>query len=147
MPDDEIVLPALLRAARTAYGQSVRASLAAAGFDDLPPNGAFVLGGLANHGATAGDLIKQLGVSKQATSQLVDTLVLRGYLEREPDTDDRRRMTITVTERGRAAAAAVRAGVVAVDEELDKILSPDELLGLRAGLMALIQIAEQTREA
>ena len=57
------------------------------GYDDLPRNGAFVLGGMANHGAALGDLVKQLGVSKQAISQLIDTLVLRGYLERHPDED------------------------------------------------------------
>jgi DNA-binding MarR family transcriptional regulator len=146
MSSEEIVLPALLRAARSAYGQSVRSSLAKAGFDDLPPNGAFVLGGIVNHAGAPSDLIRQLRVSKQAASQLIDTLVLRGYLERHPDADDRRRMTIGVTDRGKAAAAAVRAGVVAVDDELATILSPDELLGLRAGLVALIQIAERAEK-
>jgi DNA-binding MarR family transcriptional regulator len=144
---EEVVLPALLRAARGAYGHHVRRSVAAAGFDDLPPNGAFVIGGMANHGASAGDLIKQLGVSKQATSQLIDTLVLRGYLERHPDEDDRRRMTVALTDRGRAAAAAVRAGVEAVDDELEKLLTPAEFAGLVAGLIALIQIRERAEEA
>lgn len=147
MADDDIVLPALLRAARGAYGNSVRASVAAAGFEDLPPNGAFVLGGIANRGASAADLIKGLNISKQAASQLIDTLVLRGYLERHPDPDDRRRMTIGVTDRGRAAAAAVRAGVAGVDAELAERLTPAQLDGLRAGLVALISIAERSRRA
>src|SRR5271170_4737621 len=105
---DEVVIPALLRAARGAYGHAVRTRLAAGGFDDLPRNGPYILGGMANHGGTAGSLIRELGVSKQAASQLIDTLVLRGYLEREVDAEDRRRMTIELTERGLAAAAAVR---------------------------------------
>ena len=47
----------------------------------------YVIGGLA---LGAGDvplsrLIQELGVSKQAAGQLVDTLVLRGYLERTVD--------------------------------------------------------------
>src|SRR5271154_3607584 len=96
-------IPALLRAARGAYAHAVRAELAAGGFDDMPANGPFVLGGMATHGVEAGHLLKQLGVSKQATSQLIDTLVVRGYLERDTDPDDRRRITIEVTDRGRAA--------------------------------------------
>ena len=55
--------------------------------------------------------MRQLGVSKQAASQLIDTLVLRGYLERRVDPEDRRRINIEATERGRAAGEAIAAGV------------------------------------
>src|SRR5580765_8318553 len=120
---DRIVIPALLRAARGAYGQAIRKSLAQGGFDDVPSNGAFVLGGIANHDVTAGDLIRQLGVSKQAASQLIDTLVLRGYLERQVNTTDRRRIDIELTERGVAAGAAIGAGREAVDDELATMIS------------------------
>jgi DNA-binding MarR family transcriptional regulator len=143
---DQIVLPALIRFARGAYGQAIRARLAAAGYDDLPRNAAFILGGMANQGGTAGDLIRQLGVTKQAASQLIDTLVLRGYLERGVDPDDRRRMTIELTDRGRGAAECVRAGVVAVDEELAERCPPEVIYGLRAGLVALIEIRERLED-
>ena len=52
--------------------------------------------------------MRELGVSKQAAGQLVDTLVLRGYLERSVDPEDRRRLTLTLTERGMAAHLATR---------------------------------------
>jgi DNA-binding MarR family transcriptional regulator len=132
-----------LRAARGSYGNAVRRELLAAGFEDLPNNGPFVLGGMANRGAPAGDLVRQLGVTKQAASQLVDVLVLRGYLERRENAEDRRRLDILLTDRGRAAAAAVRAGVKSVDEELERRLSAADLAGLRAGLVALIEIREE----
>jgi DNA-binding MarR family transcriptional regulator len=143
----EIVIPALLRAARGAYANAIRDGLAAAAFDDMPRNGPFVLGGMANHGVAASDLIRQLGVSKQAASQLVDTLVLRGYLERRANADDRRRIDIELTERGRAAAGAVRAAVESVDDELAGRLSPAEMSGLVAGLFALKAIREEGEEA
>ena len=143
---DDVVIPALLRAARGSYGNAIRLQLAAAGFDDIPRNGSFVLGGMVNHGGSAGGLVRELGISKQAASQLVDTLVLRGYLQRQPDLDDRRRVTIEVTERGRAAAAAVRAGVVAVDDELAGMITPDELAGMRAGLIALCDIRDRMED-
>ncbi len=145
-PVDQVVIPALLRAARGAYGNAIRAELADAGFDDMPRNGPYVLGGMANHGGTAADLIRQLGVTKQAASQLIDTLVLRGYLIRAANPDDRRRVTIELTERGAAAAAAVRAGVVSVDAELEGMLPPAKLAGLRAGLIALCDIRHRREE-
>jgi DNA-binding MarR family transcriptional regulator len=140
---DEIVLPALLRAARGSYGHAIRANLATAGYDDVPRNGAFVLGGMVNHGGSAANLVRQLGVSKQAASQLIDVLVIRGYLQRDVDPQDRRRQTLAVTERGKGAAAAVRAAVLSVDNELAGLISPEELAGLRTGLVALITIRER----
>lgn len=142
----EVVIPALLRAARGAYGGAIRVRLAASGFDDMPRNGSYVLGGMANRGGSAGDLIRELGVTKQAASQLIDTLTLRGYLERQVNADDRRRMTIDLTERGRAAAGAVRAAVESVDAELAGLITPAELAGLRAGLVALTEIRERMEE-
>jgi len=109
----------------------------------MPRNGPFVLGGMANHSAAAGDLIRQLGVSKQAASQLIDTLVVRGYLERRVDDDDRRRITIELTDRGKAAAEQVRDGVQAIDAQLAELLSPADVAGLRSGLIALIDIRER----
>jgi DNA-binding MarR family transcriptional regulator len=53
-------------------------------------------------------------------------------------------MTIVLTERGRAAAAAIRAGVDQVEAELARMLTPADLAGLRAGLAALGQIREKT---
>jgi DNA-binding MarR family transcriptional regulator len=142
----EVVIPALLRAARGAYGHSVRTRLAAAGFDDMPKNGPYVLGGMANRGAAAGDLIRELGVTKQAASQLIDTLVVRGYVERHTNAADRRRLDIELTARGLAAAAEVRAGVLAVDDELAEMLTPVELAGLCAGLFALTAIRERLED-
>ena len=128
------------------YGHAVRAQLAEADLDDLPRNGPYVLGGIVNQGSSAGQLVRQLGVSKQAASQLIDTLVLRGYLERQVDPEDRRRVKIEVTDRGRAAAAAVRAGVQAVDAELAEMITPTELAGLRAGLLALCDIRDRMED-
>jgi DNA-binding MarR family transcriptional regulator len=145
-PEAEVGVPALLRAARGSYGHAVRRSLAEAGFPDVPRNGAFVLGGMVNQGIEAGLLIRQLGVSRQAASQLIDTLVVRGYLERSPHPEDRRRLTIEATERGRAAATAVRAAVTAINDELAENITPEQLAGMRAGLIALCDIRDRLEE-
>ena len=131
------------RAARGSYGAAIAERLEAAGIDDLPRHGAFVLGGMANRGGSAADMIGALGISRQRASQLVDTLVLRGYLTREVNAEDRRRTTILLTERGRAAASEVRLAVDQIDAELAQELSPTELAGLRKGLTALALIRER----
>ncbi len=136
-----------MRGARSSYGDAIRAGLGAEGFDDLPRNGPFLLSGMAIWGGSAADMIRGLGVTKQAASQLIDTLVLRGYLTREVNPDDRRRMTIELTDRGRAAAAIVRASVQAVDAELVQRISAAELAGLRAGLAALAEIKDEAEAA
>jgi len=146
-PGDHDAIPALMRAARGSYAEAIYRHLAAADLDDLPRNGPFVLGGMARTAASAADLIAALGVTKQAASQLIDTLVIRGYLTREVNPNDRRRMTIELTDRGRAAAAAVRAGVEEVDAELAGMISPAELAGLRAGLAALARIRQRAERA
>jgi DNA-binding MarR family transcriptional regulator len=137
---DDVSIPALLRAARGAYARSIKDGLAAEGFADVPRNGPFLLGGMANRDGTAAELITGLDVTRQAASQLIDTLVLRGYLTREVNPDDRRRITIALTERGRAAGEAIGASIRAVDGRLTERLTGAELAGLRAGLTALADL-------
>ncbi len=117
---DDIGMPVLLRHARNTYGAAMRRALNDAGYDDIPGNGLYVIGGLAldRNDIPLGQLIREMRLSKQAAGQLVDTLVTRGYLERSIDKDDRRKLTVTLTERGRAAAAAQRAAREKVDADL-----------------------------
>lgn len=140
---EDFVLPALLRHARYTYGVAMREALASAGFEDIPKNGLYVLGGLAMGagGVPLGQLIKELRISKQAAGQLVDALVLRGYLARLPDADDRRKLTITLTERGRAAAAIQMAAREKIDAELLARVGQADLQSTRRVLGTLIDIA------
>jgi DNA-binding MarR family transcriptional regulator len=138
----DVPIPALLRAARGTYGQAIRLALGDRGLDDMPLNGPFVIGGIGNHGQPFGALVQRLRVTKQAASELVDTLVLRGYLSRTPDPDDRRRVNVTLTERGHEAAEAVRCAVLAVDRELARRVGLAGLEQLRTGLVALCDIRD-----
>lgn len=139
---EQIAMPALLRHARVTYGRAMRQALEAAGYDDLPKNGLYVVGGLALGAADVplGQLIKDLGVSKQAAGQLVDVLVLRGYLERSVDDADRRKLTVTLTERGRAAAAVQAEARKKIDAELIARIGEEGVKRTRRTLAALIDI-------
>jgi DNA-binding MarR family transcriptional regulator len=141
----EIVMTALLRHARTTYGAAMRRALAEAGYEDVPRNGMYVLGGLALGAGDAplGRLVEELGVSKQAAGQLVDTLVLRGYLERTVDSEDRRKLTITLTPRGKAAAAAQGAAREKIDAELEDRVGRENVNRTRKTLAALIEMGHE----
>jgi len=142
---ETILLPVLLRHGRNTYGLAMRRALAEAGYDDIPGNGLYVIGGLALDRADIplGQLIKELRISKQAAGQLVDTLVTRGYLERTMDKDDRRKLTIALTERGRAAAATQAAAREKVDAELLASVGQDDLSRTRRTLAVLCDMGHQ----
>jgi DNA-binding MarR family transcriptional regulator len=137
---EDVALPPLLGAARRTYTAAIRTALLDAGFDDMPLSGASLLGRIARSGRNLGDVASELAVSKQAASQLVDTLVARGYVERTPDLVDRRRVTVGLTERGTAAAAEIRRAVEHVDAELANKVDGDDLVRTRATLGALAEM-------
>jgi DNA-binding MarR family transcriptional regulator len=134
---DEIAMPALLRNARTVYGTAIRAALVDVGCDDMPRNGAFVVGAIARNGSPLSEIITHLGLSKQRAGQLVDDLVSRGYLDRAYDTADRRRTTVTLTDRGRLGAATGRAAVDRMDADLVGRVGADAVKRTRATLGAI----------
>lgn len=136
----DVVLAVLLRPGRGVYGLFIRDALAEAGCGDMPANGGYVLGLIAPGGTSLGDVIADLGVSKQTASQLVDTLVIRGYLERAADPGDRRRMLIALTERGRAASAVVQATAEQVDARLVAIVGPERVAHTKETLAALLSL-------
>jgi DNA-binding MarR family transcriptional regulator len=141
---DGMGLPGMLRAARKAYGNAIREAFADAGFDDVPRNGAYVLARVHEDDAPIRRLSRELGISKQAVSQLIDIMVMRGYLERTADAEDRRRTVLHLTPRGHAAATVAWDAATAVDAELFQRLSPKGVSALRTGLTALCEIAAES---
>ncbi|HKE96052.1 MAG TPA: MarR family transcriptional regulator [Povalibacter sp.] len=136
-------LASLLRAARHTYSLAIRAPLADAGFEDIPRDGVFVIAAIRTGDVSAGDLQRRLGVSKQAVSQLLDTLVLRGYVERSIHTEDRRRMTLTLTRRGERVATVCRRAVDQVEQRIVEIVGTSYVEHTRATLTALIELAAE----
>jgi len=143
---DDIALPVLLRHARNTYGTAMRQALGDAGYDDIPGNGLYVIGGLAleRDDIPLGQLIRELRITKQAAGQLVDTLVTRGYLERAMDKEDRRKLTVKLTERGRAAAETQAAARAKVDTDLLAKVGQEDINRTRRTLAVLIDMIHET---
>jgi DNA-binding MarR family transcriptional regulator len=138
---DISILP-LLRHAQAAYGTAMRKALAEAEYDDIPKNGLYIIGGLARQAESQplGQLIDDLRISKQAAGQLVDTLVIRGYLKRDVDSGDRRRLTVALTDHGRAVASILGDIRASIDSQLIAQVGPEDIELTRQALLRLIDI-------
>lgn len=115
----------------------MRAALVRAGYDDIPKNGLYVLGGLAlNSDQPFGDIIASLDLPQVAAEQLVDILVERGYLVRGMNAEDRR-VTITLSVRGHAAANVQAIARGQIDRELVARVGEQNVESARRALLAL----------
>jgi DNA-binding MarR family transcriptional regulator len=132
-----LAMPGLLRRARRAYINEIRAALAEAGCDDLPRNGGAVLAAVDRSQAQLSHITRELAVSKQAAGQLIDTLVSRGYVDRSVDPADRRRLVLRLTERGVHAAIVIGEAIEAVDARLAERVPAGDVTAARSALAAL----------
>jgi len=62
-------------------------------------------------GSNLTDLAEYIGVSLPSMSKLVDTLAYRGFIDRQPDPTDRRRVRLSLTEEGLSVLSKAREAV------------------------------------
>ncbi len=89
----------LLLAFRVLIDQ-LHAELARQGHTGVRPMHGFVFQAIPPEGATAVDLARRLGVSKQAMGKTLDALEHLGYVDRSVDAHDARRKIVRLTARG-----------------------------------------------
>jgi DNA-binding MarR family transcriptional regulator len=144
---DDVPLSALIQAARSTYSRAVEAAQSRIGCDDLPATGGFITSAMHWSGASLESVIRWMGVTKQAVSQSVDTLVVRGYLERSHDAQDRRKVNLTLTHRGKDAGKAARSAIERIDRELERRVGAEMVAHTRAALVALLEMDRSARGA
>jgi DNA-binding MarR family transcriptional regulator len=93
-------LPLLLFAGFRTIIDRLHAELAEQGHPDVRPAHGFALQAVGLHGATASEVGRRLGISKQAAGKTTDRLSALGYVERVDDAEDGRRKLIRLTARG-----------------------------------------------
>ena len=136
---DPQALSWLLRRAVRRYASPVSEALAAGGFGDLPQRGFWAISALAEAepGLSGRDLVARIGISKQAISQLVETLVTLGYVARRPSADDRRRTLLHLTSRGRGAARIIDTTVAEIEETMANAIGRERLQEFHRALVEL----------
>jgi DNA-binding MarR family transcriptional regulator len=137
---DDVPLSALLHATRGTYTAAVRRAQSKVGCGDVPASGEVILNAMHWTGASLESVVRWLGVSKQAVSQAVDTLVVRGYLERSRDPSDRRKVRLSLTDRGHVAGTAARSAIEQIDRQLRARAGARNIAGARSTLVALLEI-------
>ncbi|GAA1965411.1 MarR family winged helix-turn-helix transcriptional regulator [Kitasatospora viridis] len=93
-------LPLLLFAGFRSIIDELHADLARQGHPDARPAHGFALQAVGRGGATASEVGRRLGISKQAAGKTVDRLLQLGYVERADDPSDARRKLVRLTPHG-----------------------------------------------
>jgi len=96
-------LPLLLFGGFRAIIDELHGELARRGHPDLRPAHGFAMQAIGFRGATASEVGRRLGVSKQAAGKTIERLEALGYAQRAGDSADRRRKLTRLTPRGVAA--------------------------------------------
>jgi DNA-binding MarR family transcriptional regulator len=134
-------LPMLLMGAFRALVDELHADLAQRGHPEARPLHGFALQAVGADGATASELGRRLGVSKQAAAKTVAGLERLGYVAREPDARDARAQRVVRTAQGAELLALSAETFGRLRARWRRELGPRRLRELEDGLEAMIGAA------
>lgn len=111
--------------------------LRARGWRDVRMNYGFVL--LESRGRALGvtDIARLMGVTKQAASKLVSSMVKAGYLQ-EVEADDARARQVTLSPRGQRLLGAVEEIYRELEGDWAKVIGGDRVEALREDMVAVL---------
>lgn len=132
------VLPLLLFGGFRTLIDRLHAELARQGHPDLRPAHGFAMQAIGSDGATATELGRRLGVSKQAAGKTVDRLVELGYADRGADAADGRRKLVRLTPRGHDALVRSAAVFEQLRAEWVEQLGVERVRALEADLRSVV---------
>ncbi|QKV75175.1 MarR family winged helix-turn-helix transcriptional regulator [Amycolatopsis sp. Hca4] len=131
-------LPFLLFGGFRTLIDRLHAELARRGHPHVRPSYGFAMQAVGVQGATASEIGRRLGVSKQAAGKTVERLESLGYAERADDPADARRKIVRLTEHG---VDALRKSAEIFDElraEWARVVGPERIAALENDLRAVV---------
>ena len=134
------MIGALLRLPWEAVQDHMLERLHEEGFTDIDPSYLIVVQYPGPQGERPSDLAARLRISKQALNHLLGQLEHLGYLERQPDPNDKRSKRIALTPRGTKAATTIRKAVAEMEEAWAEQLGPKRFNQLRTLLRDLAEL-------
>lgn len=138
----------LARLLAVGYAQLVEGlheRLAAAGWDDVRPAYGFVLLSLRERESSVSELARLLGVSKQATSKLLDQMASGEYVTRVTSTADARQRTVALAPRGRRLLAVVEGIYAELEAEWAQVVGGKAVERLRGTLTQVVLATNEGR--
>jgi DNA-binding MarR family transcriptional regulator len=115
--------------------------LAARGWHDVRPSYGYVLLAARDRDTTSTELAALLGVSKQATSKLLDAMEEAGYIGRRPSPEDSRARPVSLTARGRRLLATVETIYAELEEEWSVAVGGPAVEQIRSSLVTVLEEA------
>ena len=137
--DGSLPLARLLAIAYRRLSTDLHAELARRGWQDIRPAYGFALLALRDGPLSGGELGAAMGMTKQASSKLVEALVDAGYVRRRVARDDARVRPVELTKRGRGLLAASEAIYRELEDQWSMIIGVDRLAALRDDLVSVVR--------
>ncbi|WP_344467857.1 MarR family winged helix-turn-helix transcriptional regulator [Kitasatospora kazusensis] len=131
-------LPLLLFAGFRSLIDQLHEELARQGHPEVRPAYGFAMQAIGRDGATATEVGRRLGVSKQAAGKTVDRLAALGYAERADDPEDGRRKLVRLTPHGVDALARSAAIFEELHEHWAATLGAERLDALETDLVTMV---------
>ncbi|MGW1405237.1 MarR family winged helix-turn-helix transcriptional regulator [Streptomyces sp. NPDC002403] len=131
-------LPLLLFAGFRSIVDELHRDLAGHGHADVRPAYGFALQAVGRDGATASEIGRRLGVSKQAAGKTVEKLEGLGYVERVDDPRDGRRKLVRLTARGIDVLVRSAEGFDRLRARWVEVLGADRVRAMEADLRAMV---------
>lgn len=136
-PEQAANTVAMLGRAYSLLGFQIVDGVVGAGFPQKPSHSA-VFAQIRPEGSRLTALARGANMTPQAMGELVDELEALGYVERQPDSTDRRAKLIVLTPRGQECVAAGISTIEAIEERIDEVLGADGHAELRRLLSELL---------
>ena len=131
-------LPLLLFGGFRAIIDELHGELARRGHRDMRPAHGFAMQAIGFRGATASEVGRRLGISKQAAGKTIERLEALGYAQRAGDSADRRRKLTRLTPRGVEALALSAEIFDGIRDRWARTLGDDRVADLEASLRTMV---------
>lgn len=114
------------------------AELAARGYEDVRPMHDFALQAILSGASSASELGRRMSVTKQAAAKTIAVLEERGYVARELDSIDKRRVRLQITDHGLAMLREGAAIFEQLREQWEQQIGSTALTGVEEALRELV---------
>lgn len=141
MQSGHLPLARLLAIAYRQLIDQLHARLREQGWTDVRVSYGYVLLAARDQPTSLGSLITLLGVSKQATSKIVDAMETAGYVQRRTDPRDARVKVIEIAPRGEALLSAVEEIYASLEAAWAEVIGKAAYQTMRESLHRAVLVA------
>jgi DNA-binding MarR family transcriptional regulator len=140
-PEPASTTPTLLRTAYNVLSGAIYRAVTQAGAPGLRPAHGNAMEMLAiEDGLRLTDIADRAGMAPQSMGELIDDLVVKGYLRRQEDPADRRAKRIYLTAKGHGTVLASQQAVHQAEEQVQALLGARRYQQLRRDLVRIAQL-------